>query len=462
MDKIVDLKGSPALVEKNDRYSPEPVGRDRKPVKISEQASWPGLSGRLDFIATFSAFVRLTKYACVRTHAECNVIRIMGYTRAASRLHSCTVGACTHMRAIGVTLPFPARPAIPAIMLAIKDNDVSRGLQAAPRSRSRSFITAAINAAVKQRRQPVLSWSASFLPRCSSDASDFTSDDEEPGLLRLSDCGHDPEEGLEGDLETQRSYRQLRGYKARYRSSSKKPRDEGNKWFEEPAETGPRTKDTLPAPSEPPSSNSRGEKEGEEEEEEKEESHRNSARREGVRMGERLTQEEEKDRGDSNGRGRKVTVLSMAVYSRCLVVMIQNRPTERFKVDLSSCECKLGISRGGPCGNKITRPHSSLKWHSRGRQYNSLHPGSSSTSHCSFGSLFIFTNAIYVAKINDWRKRVSDDTLLKIQPQAAVLHQERCLTNRVTYGDIVSNQFHVPARIIHHLAVSVVDSSGSV
>ena len=34
--------------------------------------------------------------------------------------------------------------------------------------------------------------------------------------------------------------------------------------------------------------------------------------------------------------------------------------------------------------------------------------------------------------------------------------------NRVTYGDIVSNQFHVPARIIHHLAVSVVDSSGSV
>ena len=93
--------------------------------------------------------------------------------------------------------------------------------------------------------------------------------------------------------------------------------------------------------------------------------------------------------------------------------------TERFKVDLSSCECKLGISRGGPCGNKITRPHSSLKWHSRGRRYNSLHPGSSSTSHCSFGSLFIFTSAIYVAKINDWRKRVSDDTLLKIQPQAA-------------------------------------------
>ena len=57
--------------------------------------------------------------------------------------------------------------------------------------------------------------------------------------------------------------------------------------------------------SEPPSSNSRGEKEGEEEEEEeKEVSHWSSARREGVRMGERLTQEEEKDRGDSDGRGR--------------------------------------------------------------------------------------------------------------------------------------------------------------
>ena len=59
----------------------------------------------------------------------------------------------------------------------------------------------------------------------------------------------------------------------------------------------------LPAPSEPPWSNLRSEKEGEEEEE-KEESHWNSARREGVRMGERLTQEEEKDRGDSDGRGR--------------------------------------------------------------------------------------------------------------------------------------------------------------
>lgn len=38
--------------------------------------------------------------------------------------------------------------------------------------------------------------------------------------------------------------------------------NEGNKWFEEPAETGPRTKDTLPASPEPPSSNSGGEKEG--------------------------------------------------------------------------------------------------------------------------------------------------------------------------------------------------------
>lgn len=46
--------------------------------------------------------------------------------------------------------------------------------------------------------------------------------------------------------------------------SHMQPRDEGNKWFEEPAETGSRTKDTLPASPELPS-NSRGEKEGEEE-----------------------------------------------------------------------------------------------------------------------------------------------------------------------------------------------------
>lgn len=36
---------------------------------------------------------------------------------------------------------------------------------------------------------------------------------------------HDPEEGLEDDQETRRSYRQPRGYKARYRSSSKKVSD---------------------------------------------------------------------------------------------------------------------------------------------------------------------------------------------------------------------------------------------
>lgn len=36
---------------------------------------------------------------------------------------------------------------------------------------------------------------------------------------------HDPEEGLEDDRETRRSYRQPRGYKARYRSSSKKVSD---------------------------------------------------------------------------------------------------------------------------------------------------------------------------------------------------------------------------------------------
>ncbi|KYQ51431.1 hypothetical protein ALC60_09429 [Trachymyrmex zeteki] len=191
---------------------------------------------------------------------------------------------------------------------------------------------------------------------------------------------HDPEEGLEGDQETQRSYRQLRGYKARYRSSLKKPRllhtserfdrvhswtreaarnrgvilsartgqcekrngmrrrrnvlgervtgedarprDEGNKWFEEPVETGPRTKDTLPAPSEPPSSNSRGEKEGEEEEE-KEESHCSSARREGVRMGERLTQEEEKDHGDSDGRGRYLNPNQLSTLIHAMHTTIQ-------------------------------------------------------------------------------------------------------------------------------------------
>lgn len=54
------------------------------------------------------------------------MIRVMGYMRVVSRLHSCTVGAYTHVRAIGVTLPFPARPTIPAIMLVIKDNDASR------------------------------------------------------------------------------------------------------------------------------------------------------------------------------------------------------------------------------------------------------------------------------------------------------------------------------------------------
>jgi len=55
--------------------------------------------------------------------AECNVIRVMGYTRAASRLRSCIVNACMRVRAIGVTPSFSARP---AVMLAIKDNDVSR------------------------------------------------------------------------------------------------------------------------------------------------------------------------------------------------------------------------------------------------------------------------------------------------------------------------------------------------
>lgn len=41
------------------------------------------------------------------------------------------------------------------------------------------------------------------------------------------------------------------------------------------------------------------------------------------------------------------------------------------------------------------------------------------------GSFFIFTRDIYVAKINGWRKRVSGDTLLKIQPRATAAHQER-------------------------------------
>ncbi|KYN34936.1 hypothetical protein ALC56_10904 [Trachymyrmex septentrionalis] len=264
MDKvIVDLKGSPALVNRNDRYSPEPVSRDRKPVKIGEQASWPGLSGRLDFIATFSAFVRLTKYACVR------------------------MGACTHVRAIGVTLPFPTRPTIPVIMLAIKDNDASRR----------------------------------FSPQAARDG-------------RRED-GSEKRNGMRG-------WRNVLGERVTGEDEREEKRSEKE----------------YTVIYEPPSSNSRGEKEGEEEEEEeKEVSHWSSARREGVRMGERLTQEEEKDRGDSDGRGRKVTIPSMGVYSGCLIL-------------------------------------------------NSL--------------------------------------------------------NRVTYGDIVSNQFHVPARIIHHLAVSVVDSSGSV
>ncbi|TGZ50109.1 Uncharacterized protein DBV15_00855 [Temnothorax longispinosus] len=115
--------------------------------------------------------------------------------------------------------------------------------------------------------------------------------------------GHDPEEGLEDGRETRRNYRQLRGYKAQYRSNSKKPRDEGNKWFEEPAETGSRTKDTLPASPELPSSNSKGEKGGGGEEEEEKEA---VSRRERVRMEKRLTQEEEKGPGDSDGRGRRV------------------------------------------------------------------------------------------------------------------------------------------------------------
>lgn len=75
--------------------------------------------------------------------------------------------------------------------------------------------------------------------------------------------------------------------------------------------------------------------------------------------------------------------------------------------------------------NKITRPRKFFEVAlSRGRRYNSSHPGPSSTSRRSRGRVFfIFTRAIYVAKINGWRKRVSGDTLLKIQPQVAAVHQ---------------------------------------
>lgn len=72
---------------------------------------------------------------------------------------------------------------------------------------------------------------------------------------------------------------------------------EGNKWFEESAETGSRTKDMLPAS---PSSNSKGEKEAKEEEEEEEKEVVSKCER--VRMEKRLTQEKEGP-GDSDARG---------------------------------------------------------------------------------------------------------------------------------------------------------------
>lgn len=64
---------------------------------------------------------------CVRMRVECNVIQVMGYTRVASRYDYARVrvGACTRVRAIGVTPSFPVRLTIPAVMLAIKDNDAS-------------------------------------------------------------------------------------------------------------------------------------------------------------------------------------------------------------------------------------------------------------------------------------------------------------------------------------------------
>lgn len=95
-----------------------------------KQANRPGLSGRLGFIATPSAFVRLMMArTCAYVHAECNVIYVMGYTRAESRYdyaRVCTVDTCTRVRAIGVTPSFPVRLVIPAVMPAIKDNDASR------------------------------------------------------------------------------------------------------------------------------------------------------------------------------------------------------------------------------------------------------------------------------------------------------------------------------------------------
>lgn len=99
----------------------------------------------------------------------------------------------------------------------------------------------------------------------------------------------------------------------------------------------------------------------------------------------------------------------------------QKLPCERrFRADLSF---RMRQSRG----NKITRPRKFFEVALfRGRRYNSSHPGPSSTSRRSRVRIFfIFTRAIYVAKINGWRKRVSGDTLLKIQPRAAAAHQER-------------------------------------
>lgn len=74
--------------------------------------------------------------------------------------------------------------------------------------------------------------------------------------------------------------------------------DEGNKWFEEPVETGPRTKDTLPAP---PESQCRRAIRGTQREEKKEVD-RECETRESVK-GEKADSGGRKGSGESDGGG---------------------------------------------------------------------------------------------------------------------------------------------------------------